>query len=193
MRPKLQAFSSHLTRVFGSEGDERGEWGGVFEAVADGQTMKSIAEGLGAYLVEGEIRSVSRGMLYLWIDAGGAERKEAYKRSRLISAHSMADEATAILDGTDQVGITSSEVTSAVARANHRKWLASRYNREVYGETPAALINFNMGDLHLQALQAKGLPPSREQKEAAIEESVEADYEVIEENEAVAALLEADE
>ena len=134
-RPKLTALSQHIEANGGED------W--VFEFVAEGLSMKKVAEAVGAS---------SRGMLYSWIKAGGEERKQKLKAARRESAHNLAEDGVGILDDlADAQLVTSPEVSLASSRANYRKWLAGVRNREEYGER-SALVEISIGDLHLEAL-----------------------------------------
>jgi hypothetical protein len=68
-----------------------------------------------------------------------------------------------ILDGVPATA-SREEVALAKERSGYRKWLASKLDKETFGDTPLAQINIplSFGDLHLQAMRAplpkKNLP-----------------------------------
>jgi hypothetical protein len=123
----------------------------IFEMIAEGdKTMKVIAAGLKS---EAFPDGVSRGLLYSWIKMGGDERRVKFDAAREIRAHGLVEEGLDILDNT--IAATSQDVTLAVARANYRKWLASKQNRDEYDERQQGpLINVSLNSLHLDALRA---------------------------------------
>lgn len=141
----------------------------IFDRVAAGESLKSIA---GSY-------DISVTQLYRWIYGGRTSphptdptpRTLAYKEAKAMSAESLADEAGEILD--DARPVTSAEATMTKARAEHRRWLAGIRDREQFGDAqPQLAVNVNLGDLHLQALMAKG---RAEIEEAEVEEIDEPD------------------
>lgn len=117
----------------------------IFDRVANGETMRAIADTFG----------YSRGMIYSWIKAGGPDREAAFKAARETASHIYVEDAGDILENAKP--ITSADATMAKARSEHKKWLASVYNRKDYGdETGKIDVNLNIGQLHLDALRAHG-------------------------------------
>lgn len=164
----MQRLAKHIEANGGEE------W--VFNFVAEGLSMKKVAERIGAS---------SRGMLYLWIDMDRDRRRRLLQEARERSADAHAEDGLEILDGLEaEMAVTSAEVQRANSRANYRKWLAGVRNREAYGEPKAGVdVNVNIGSLHLDALRAHAnsealdesgltaVPPSTPEAEP-----VEADY-----------------
>lgn len=145
--PKFQLLCKAIEECGGEEY--------IWERVADGDSMKTIAQSLG----------FSRGLLYKWINRDKERRRAKLKEARELSADAHAEDAGEVLDDlSEQPGVTSAEVQLANARANYRKWLAGVRNREEYGERQQAGITVNVGSLHLDALRAAGSmelsPPS---------------------------------
>ena len=136
-RPHLAAFSAAVERLGGDSV--------IFDRVANGEPMRAIAETFG----------YSRGMIYSWIKAGGPEREAAFRAAREAASHVLVEDAGEILDNAKP--ITSADATMAKARSEHKKWLASVYNRKDYGdETGKIDVNLNVGALHLEALRSAG-------------------------------------
>lgn len=90
---------------------------------------------------------VSRFLLQRWI-WGDAERKQSYARARADSSHALVDEGGDLLDSA-----TRDTIAVANARAGWRKWLASKYDPQTYGEGTHGTVV--LGDLHLHALQGR--------------------------------------
>lgn len=153
-RPKLKAFCK---KIEGMGGDAV-----ILDMVAEGEL--SIAKIAAKF-------DASRGMIYDWIKNGGADRREGYQLARRESADALAEQGLEILDDlADERDPTNAEVSVARERSGYRKWLAGKYNRELYGEAPAASLNvsLNVGDLHLDALRVAGsmdLAPAAESGE----------------------------
>ena len=136
-RPQLALFEKHVASLGGDDV--------VFEHIAEGHSMKAVAELVGAS---------SRGMLYLWIDNKKGERKPKLTAARKISAHSTAEDAGQILDDlADELVVTGPDVQLATSRSKYRTWLAGMRNREEYGDQAGVTVNLSVGDLHLGALQ----------------------------------------
>jgi hypothetical protein len=124
----------------------------IWSLVRSGLKVREIGERFG----------VSNHMIYNWINKGGEERRTAYRLARKESADAVADRAGDILDDladeSTKREITSPEVKLAEARAQHDKWLASKADPEMYGETKAPLLQ--IGELHLSALRQHGAVPA---------------------------------
>lgn len=182
-RPQLQQLAKHI--------EEHGGEDWVFSFVAEGLSMKKVAERVGA---------TSRGMLYLWLDLDRENRRRKLEAARQQSADAHAEDGLDILDELDDsLMVTPAEVSAANSRANYRKWLASVRNREAYGDRPQVDVNVNIKTLHLDALRKYAnattvgegdAPPALG---AAPEDVVDADYEVVDqdggEDEELAALM----
>lgn len=142
-QPVLQNLAAKIEAAGGDE------W--VFDLVAAGVPFYRVAERLG----------VSDDVLRVWVRRGGEKRKEAYQRARKESADALADKGGRILDELAEGGriVTSPEVALAQARANYRLKLAEAFDRDTFGNKPVAALQFNVGTLHLGALQAAGAAP----------------------------------
>ncbi len=161
-RRKLAAFEAHVQENGGDD------W--VFEFVAEGLSMKKVAEKVGAS---------SRGMLYLWIGKD-EERQAKLRKARELSAHSVAEDAGEILDDlAEEDHITSADVSLATGRVKYRQWLAEMRNRTEFGSSAGVQVNVSVGDLHLDALRRHSAAAIA----ARVEEPVEdAEYEIEEES-----------
>lgn len=138
-RPHLAALSAAIEKLGGDEY--------IFDRVADGEPMRAIAETFG----------YSRGMIYTWIKAGGPEREAGFRAAREAAAHTLVEDSGEILDAAAKQVATPADVQLAKARSEHKKWLASMFNRKDYGdETGKIDVNLNIGQLHLDALRAHG-------------------------------------
>jgi hypothetical protein len=141
-RPNLQALAKAIEKIGGDDV--------IFDQIAEGLPMREIAAPFG----------FSRQMIYAWIHSptvgGGPDRERRWEEAKAIAAHSLIERAGEILDEADPAN--SAEASIIQARSNHRKWLASVYNRKAYGEdTPGKIdLNLNIGSLHLDALRVSG-------------------------------------
>lgn len=93
------------------------------------------------------------------------DRRTSWDEALQISAHAFAAEGKAILDELHTKAnkkyadrLESAHVALATARANQRLKLAAARNPAAYGERPQVQVNasFNIQQLHLEALKAKG-------------------------------------
>lgn len=116
---------------------EAGGWLPIMERIADGETLKSIADSFNA------TRSLFTHALH-----GDPERSKAVKECRKAAAESL-------MDSTLQIADTATPQSERAARLqiDTRKFLASRYDPETWAEKQSPLIQINAGDLHLTALR----------------------------------------
>ena len=110
----------------------------VFDQVASGRSLKALAIELG----------VSRPILSTWSNAPA--RRDSYRQARQAAADALVEEGLAIADSARDA----SEVPAAKLRSDFRKWMAARMNAESWGEQRGALVNIDIGQLHLDALRA---------------------------------------
>lgn len=137
-RPKLALFSQRIEQLGGDD------W--FFDQVAADTTMGAIAEQVGC----------SRPQLYAWMDDGEG-RRERYKAAQKIAAEGCAESAHQIPE--DLVGrpIEPVHVQLAKLRVDTKMKRAAQLDPETYGEKQAGIsLNLNIGQLHLDALRAKG-------------------------------------
>jgi len=157
-----QPIKDALIRQIDKEGGDEV----VLSRVAAGERIKDIMADYG----------LSRTMFYQWVHAN-PEREQAYVIAQRLKAETLVEEAQAILDDKEPV-LTSAEVKVRQDRARFRQWLASKLDRETYGEQPAVQVGVtvNAGAQHLDALRHHGRMPIEE-----------AEYSVEEDNEGVEA------
>jgi len=113
---------------------------GGFEAiisqVASGRTLSSIARELGVP------RETLSNLMYR-----DEERGEALRAARARAADALVDDALDIADAADPTAIAKAKL-----QVETRQWIASKYNRAVYGSEKAQ-VEINLGSLHLDALR----------------------------------------
>lgn len=86
---------------------------------------------------------VARWTLNRWIYAD-EERKSRVMHARTLSSHALVDEGGDLLDSA-----TRDTIAVANARAGWRKWLASKYDPQGYGDAQSPQVS--IGSLHLHA------------------------------------------
>lgn len=173
-RPKLQRLSELI------ESHPDGEsW--VFDMIADGMTMRAIAERMSEDLGF----EFSRGLLYQWINhkPHKERRKKLVDEARKDSAERIAEDAGEILDDlSEKKSLSSADVQLGAQRSKYRQWLAGMRNSD-YSPKSGVEVNLSIGELHLEALRnhsAAAVSAGEEtpQLEAPDEEIVEAEFEV---------------
>ncbi|WP_028491436.1 hypothetical protein [Thioalkalivibrio sp. ALE19] len=112
----------------------------VFGQVAEGRTLKAIAEDLG----------ISRQILSTWCNR--PQRRDALTRARQEAAGALMDEALAITDNAEEDATALQKVKQ---QADLRKWLAGRLSPQQWGDTGPG-VQVNIGQLHLDALRQVG-------------------------------------
>lgn len=123
----------------------------ILGRVASGEAVKSIAADHG----------VSYETLRKWINAT-PERRTAYEQAKSDSADALVEEAGEILD--DANTDSAPQVTKAVKRAEHRRWLAAKRDREQYGDDKGlGQVAGDLGALFLGALRQAGSMAEHEQ------------------------------
>ena len=140
-----QPIKDALTRQIDREGGNEV----VFARVAAGEHIKAIMADYG----------LSRTMFYQWVHAD-PEREKAYAIARSLKAEALVEEAQDILDDENPV-LTSAEAKLRTDRARFRQWLASKLDRDTFGEVPAVQVGVtvNAGAQHLDALRHHGRMP----------------------------------
>lgn len=109
----------------------------VWDALAAGATLSDIAERLGvAY------RTLTR-----WLTTT-EERKDLYRQVRKLAAGRLAEDTLAISDGATQ-----QDVQVARLRVDTRRWLAARYDPDVFGERQTPTMAINLQQLRIEALR----------------------------------------
>jgi hypothetical protein len=122
--------------------EELGGWDvAVFERVANTETQTAIAQSYG----------ISQGFLSRLIHKD-PERIRAFREAKKLAATLYAEEAMSIAD---HVPADRDEISKARERINVRRWMASAWDRETFGEEKGDVnVNvLNLADLHLDALR----------------------------------------
>ncbi len=107
----------------------------VEELLTLGRPLEDITKELG----------VSRKALYRWLDA--PEQAGLYARARARAADELAEQALAIADQDGE------DVPRDRLRVDTRKWLASKWNPQQYGDQKGVNVQINLADLHLTAVR----------------------------------------
>jgi hypothetical protein len=116
----------------------------IIEHIAEGESLRKICKDKGW----------RKSFVARWI-AENPEINAQYEAALGLWADSLAQETIEISDDT-QTATDGTQVSSATLRVNTRLKLASRWNRQRYGETPSLQINAQAGSL-ISILQS--LPP----------------------------------
>lgn len=144
----------------------------ILDRIASGETPGAIAASIS---LPGH-GTISRPLLYAWRDAGGTERREAWKHAMACRGEGLIEEAGEILDELAGNMPTSAEVSLARERANHRRWLGGKLNED-YSDKPGVDVNVlvSADDQLLAALRKHG---QRRALPAPQQEAIEAEYEI---------------
>jgi hypothetical protein len=125
--------------------EAKGGMAPIYERIASGETLTKIAPEFGVS------RQYLRDIL-----AEGPERLDLFLSAQREAAHAFADQGMALLDEVDTASPTAREnVAKAREQARYRQWMASKLDRETFGDTPLTVnVPLSFGDLHLQAIKA---------------------------------------
>jgi hypothetical protein len=143
---------------------EAGGFATVYEWVATGETMAAIAQVLGCSTT-----------LLREILTQTDERRALFDNARRESASAHAERGLEIIDEPLPLLASNADVQHRKERANYRRWLASKLDKETFGDTPLVQVNSNptliFAQQYLQALKSP-VPsgPSLPVKEAEIVE-----------------------
>lgn len=146
-QPKWAAFLARMEEIDGIEI--------ICMSVVAGKTIPAIAAELGT----------SRTTIYRFINHT-ADNASAYREARRVGADALVDGGQELLDNCRE---DSAAVSKAREQAGFRKWRAGVDNRERYGPPQqAALVNINLGDALLGALEQHGGPAQIPEGESAL-------------------------
>ena len=121
----------------------------VHDWVAAGRTMRDLSRELGKAIGR---NLESSGVLTTWVH-GQPGGRALMAQAREMAAHALAEETIEILEEADE---EKSALLKARLRAENNRWLASKYNRRDYGETPPQLaVNLDFGSLHIDAMRQR--------------------------------------
>lgn len=147
-RPHLRNLSDQIDQLGGED------W--VFDQIAAAMTMEDISN---QFINPQTGEPYSRTMMYNWIHAGGEEREKKWKDAQKIASHIHVEDAGTILD--NHRAVTSADVQLVKLRSEHRKYLAQKFNREVYGDDANKIdVHLSLGQLHLDALRSQSALPA---------------------------------
>lgn len=103
---------------------------------------------------------VSRGALREWLER--PEHSAVLTRARARAADKLASEALTIADEqyqrvvdpeTGEERLAAKDVARDRLRIDTRKWLASKWNQQQYGDQKGVQVQINLGSLHLRAVK----------------------------------------
>lgn len=139
-RPRGQAFSAKISELGGDD------W--FFEQVASGAKMQTIADQVGC----------SRVWLYTWLKQAPG-RKDRFKEAQRDSAPLVHEDAAEIVDSLESLPteeLTSARVAVAKLKMEHVNSRLRLLDPETFGEKAGISVQIDIGQLHLDALRAKG-------------------------------------
>lgn len=110
----------------------------VVAALTAGSTLLQIGRQLG----------LSPDSIYEWCERT-PERAALISRARARGATALVEDGMSMLDQ----ATTREEVQIAEARAKYRQWIASRVDRDTWGDTPAVQLNISTNEMHIDALR----------------------------------------
>ncbi len=148
-RPVLNALASQIEDAGGDEV--------IFSRIRAGDFLTEIAKDW----------DVSRQLMYDWIRMT-PERQKEYKAAKRDGADGLVESAYEDLENAST--ISSQHLRRDQAKSDFKKWLASKRNRDEYGDTPAQTnVNLNLGLVHLQALREGGRVETVEYEEIPVD------------------------
>jgi hypothetical protein len=122
-----------------------------------------------------KVGPMSTGVFYEWLKET-PERASKWQMVQEIQGSNWAEEALEIVDDADP-----DTVQVARLRSDTRKWLAERFNRPQFGKPElAATVGITIGDEFLESLKKVEDWAKAKRIVAKNEEVLEADYEVVE-------------
>jgi hypothetical protein len=123
----------------------------ICEYIAEGNTLADLARD-----ITGKVGlTVSAGVLTNYANSRN-EWKAQLAAARALAAHVFAEDSVNVLDELAGTEVTKEEIALARARADVRQWLASKWNRPMYGaDTAQVNVQVNLPGQHLDALRAR--------------------------------------
>jgi hypothetical protein len=112
----------------------------VYEWIARGESINSISDRLG----------VARTGVHAWMNR--PEHTEHIARARRIKAAGLVDDSMLIADNADP-----QTVQVAKLRAETRRWIASRLDREAWGDERGPQVAIQINGLHVDSLRVRNL------------------------------------
>lgn len=146
--PLKRSMIVELTRRAAEAGEGAAPEDVVCALVASGETLIEVAR----RLEQDTGLPISPGIVGAWMNAD-PKRKAALAEARKQSAPILAEQAMEILDDVDE---DRDAIAKAKAQADLRTWLASKYDRQTFGNDAAQVnVQLNLGQLHLDALRQR--------------------------------------
>jgi hypothetical protein len=158
--PKRRADKALLNSLTTGDCDD------ILDRIGNAESLRAVAEHY----------NVSRRALTEWLEDDD-DRSSRYKRARVQAAGMLAEESINIADGIDDPnrhdykagedgkcaicglgGIATTHIGDSARdklRLGARQWLASRWDRETYGEQKQPTVQINLATLHLDALRRR--------------------------------------
>jgi hypothetical protein len=126
--------------------EEKGGDDWVISQIADGATIKAIAE---------QQLNISRSQLSIYMNAE-PERKQKLQQARQLYAARLAEEVIELADGVEE---RNEAIGKAKLQIDARKWAASCLDPDTYGNNkPQVAVNISVNDQHLAAVRALSMP-----------------------------------
>jgi hypothetical protein len=138
-RLALKVERTNVNRAMHQFGGEQA----VVAALTAGSTLLQIGRQIG----------LSPDSIYEWVERT-PERAALISRARARGAAALVEDGMSMLDQ----ATTREEVQIAEARAKYRQWVASRVDRDTWGDTPAVQLTINTNEMHLEALRNRSKP-----------------------------------
>lgn len=142
---------AELTRLAGEADEGTTPEDIVLGQVAAGLTLRAIAKDISAAAG----LYISPETLTLWINRT-PELKTKLAAARKAGAPSMVEHAAELLE---EVDTDRDAIAKAKAIAEQRNWMASKYDRQTFGNDAAQVnVQLSLGDMHLDALRQRVVP-----------------------------------
>lgn len=130
-RPFLRAFKQKLK--------ENGGWTAIFDRIAEGRTLRSIAPEYGC----------SESWLCHQL-RDNPERRAIYESARKEAARALAEKG---LEAVEHMEADRDQIQKVKVQTDYYRWLASKYDREQFGEPADTGITINLDTMFLDALK----------------------------------------
>ena len=146
-RTAAKAERSLLNKFVHASG---GEDVAIFDKISGGVGVDEVCREIG----------VSRTFFYRWLKEA-PERSVALARARADAADSLVEYALSLPDqATDALDMKRAEL-----KTKSLLWTAGKWNRDVYGDTPAVQVNISTNEMHLDALRKRSTSAVIDQKD----------------------------
>lgn len=126
--------------------------------VASGNTMTQLADEISASMGF----DISRDMVMRYLNEGRPDLSRRLEKARRDGAHGMVDQAIKTADNAST--FSKEDLQKAKQQTDVRLWVAERWNKKELGRAPDTVITVNNNTLHLDALRARQLQRSSQEK-----------------------------